>query len=98
MLRGVHRDCAVLMFSLTVLLGQDAARNSRQKPATERPLVSVDVDLVQMDVVVTDARGNHITGLKPEDFEVLEGGKAQQVTNFSVLSREGGNLGKHGGD
>ncbi len=65
--------------------GQDAARNSQRSPEPEKPLVRVNVDLVQMDVVVTDTRGNHITDLKPQEFEILENGKPQRITNFSFI-------------
>jgi VWFA-related protein len=50
------------------------------------PLVRVNVDLVQVDAIVTDAQGNHVGDLKPEEFEILENGKAQHITNFSFLS------------
>jgi VWFA-related protein len=75
----------VLVLAATAASGQDAARNSRQGPEPEKPLVRVNVDLVQMDVVVTDAKGNHITDLKPQEFEILENGKPQRITNFSFI-------------
>jgi len=46
----------------------------------------VNVDLVQVDVVVTDRAGNHVTDLAPDDFEILENGKPQRVTNFSFIA------------
>ncbi|HVW07287.1 MAG TPA: VWA domain-containing protein [Bryobacteraceae bacterium] len=54
-----------------------------QAPAD--PVIRVTVDLVQVDAVVTDAKGSHITDLKPEDFEILEDGKPQKITNFSWI-------------
>ncbi|HXG54734.1 MAG TPA: VWA domain-containing protein [Vicinamibacterales bacterium] len=41
------------------------------------------VDLVHFGVVVTDKKGEPVIGLKAEDFEVLEQGKAQPVTFFA---------------
>lgn len=80
---------AILALALAATgTGQDPARNSQQSPAREQPLVRVNVDLVQMDVVVTDAKGNHIGDLKPEEFEILENGKPQRITNFSFLEGE----------
>lgn len=52
----------------------------------DAPLVKITTDLVQMDVVVTDKKGNQITDLKAEDFEVSEDGVAQKITNFSYIS------------
>jgi VWFA-related protein len=43
------------------------------------------VTLVQVDAVVTDAKGNHIAGLKPEDFEIYEDGHRADITNFSYV-------------
>lgn len=42
----------------------------------------VKAELVQIDVVVTDRKGEPVRGLRPEDFEVLEDGKRQVVTHF----------------
>jgi VWFA-related protein len=40
---------------------------------------AVNVTAVQVPVVVTDARGRYVRGLKPEAFNVLEDGKRQRV-------------------
>ena len=58
-------------------------------PATEpsRPetVFTVTSTLVQVDAVVTDSKGRHITDLKPEDFQVFEDGKLQTLTHFSYV-------------
>lgn len=41
------------------------------------------VDLVHFSVVVTDKAGAPITGLKAEDFEIIESGKRQSVSFFA---------------
>jgi len=43
-----------------------------------------EVHLHNLDVVVTDANGNPVRGLTKSDFIVLENGKPQPVTNFSL--------------
>ena len=43
----------------------------------------LDVRRHNVDVIVTDKQGNHVGGLRIEDFEVLEDGKPQEVTNFA---------------
>jgi VWFA-related protein len=45
--------------------------------------LSIDVDLVTLDVVVTDKNGNPISGLVKEDFTLFEEGVEQTVTNFA---------------
>ena len=44
---------------------------------------SVDVDVVQIAVVVTDDRGRFVPGLKPSDFQVSEDGVPQKISSFS---------------
>ncbi len=56
-----------------------APSSSSDLPA---PTIRVSTHLVVLDVVVTDKQGNAITGLRPEDFEVEENGKAQKVSTF----------------
>lgn len=46
--------------------------------------VRIKTELVQIDVVVKDQKGSLVHDLRREDFEVLEDGKAQQVTHFAL--------------
>ena len=46
------------------------------------PTVKSNVRLVLVDVVVTNSKGNAVTGLHTEDFEVLEDGKPQTISTF----------------
>ena len=42
----------------------------------------VNVNMVQLDVAVTDKKGNYITGLSPWDFEIHEDGISQKLASF----------------
>lgn len=42
----------------------------------------VTVDMVQLNVAVTDGKGNYITGLHPTDFAIYEDGILQKVATF----------------
>ncbi len=68
-----------------MLLG--AAPLSAQSTARQAadPVIRVTVDLVQLDAVVTDSEGRHVTNLKPEEFQILEDGKLQKITHFSYI-------------
>ena len=55
----------------------------------EDEVVRITSKLVQVDAVVTDKDGKQITDLQPEDFEVTENGKPQEITNFSYVKIEG---------
>ena len=58
------------------------ADQPQQPPVTFR----AEVNYVEVDARVLDASGAFIAGLGPKDFQVLEDGKPQQVTIFSVVN------------
>ncbi len=53
-----------------------------QSLGDDQALFRVEVDLVVLNVAVTDRRGNYIRGLKPDDFRVLEDGVSQDLAAF----------------
>lgn len=65
-------------------------RISPKKPAGEKPeenfTLAVEIELVNLDVVVTDKRGNFIPNLGQKNFKVFEDKIEQKVTNFSPTS------------
>ena len=58
--------------------------NPDLEPDTD--VVQITTSLVQIDATVTDKDGKYVTGLKAEDFEILENGQTQPITNFSYIS------------
>jgi VWFA-related protein len=62
---------------------------ARLPPAQQEDVVRVNTNLVQVDVIVTDKDGRRVADLRPEDFEIVEGGKKQQITHFSYLDFSG---------
>jgi VWFA-related protein len=57
-----------------------------QAPPEQPPLTfRVEVNYVEVDAVVTDAQGNTVTDLTTNDFEVLEDGRPQKVSAFSLV-------------
>jgi VWFA-related protein len=51
--------------------------------AQERPDLHVVVNMVQLNVAVTDKKGNYVTGLRPKDFAILEDGITEKVATFA---------------
>jgi VWFA-related protein len=49
---------------------------------------TVEVSIVNVDVVVTDRAGNRVRGLKQEDFELRENGKVKPISNFAEYTSE----------
>lgn len=48
---------------------------------------SIEVNVTNIDVVVTDRSGAHVHGLAASDFEVYDNGALQPITNFSEYRR-----------
>ena len=55
-----------------------------------QPVFRTGINFVRVDVIVSDKNGNPIGDLKPEDFEVVEQGKAQSIETFKLISLDGG--------
>ena len=53
-----------------------------QEPAASRPDIRVRVDRVNVGVIVTDARGQFVSGLRSEDFHLIDNGTEQPITDF----------------
>jgi VWFA-related protein len=72
--------------ALAVCLAGTALSAGQQPPPAaqpQQPTFRVQVDYVEVDVVVTDQRGNLVRDLKKEDFQVFEDGKAQAINTFT---------------
>ena len=48
-----------------------------------KPNFHVVVDMVQLNVAVTDNKGNYVTGLKPSDFIITEDNVRQKIATFA---------------
>ncbi len=62
-----------------LLLVASAPRPSAQDEASR---FRVNVVLVQLNVAVTDSKGNYITGLHPEDFAITEDNIPEKIATF----------------
>ncbi len=47
--------------------------------------IRIDVNLVQVDAVVTDSHGKRVTNLEPSAFEILQDGKPQTISSLSYI-------------
>ena len=75
----------VLLTGAALTAGQAPAPPAQQPPAQQPPTFKVRVDYVEVDAVVTDRQGRLVRDLKKEDFQVLEDGKSQVITNFTMV-------------
>ena len=83
LLENVLKKRISIGFVVGLSLLSPATGQQQEKPKDE--VVRVTTNLVQVDVVVTDKDGNQIADLRPQEFEILEDGKAQTITNFSYI-------------
>ncbi len=55
-------------------------------PVVNDDIVKITTTLIQVDVTVTDKKGKPVKDLKPQEFEILENGKKQKITNVTFVS------------
>ncbi len=84
-----HRMLPAALIAVFALSGQQAPPAPSVPPSSE-PTLRITVTLVQVDTVVTDSKGKHVTDLKPEDFELRQDGKVQKITHFSYINTSSG--------
>lgn len=61
----------------------DRLAPAQEQPGTPAAEFSVEASLVSVNAVVTDEDGRVISGLKKENFRVLDNGTPQQILHFS---------------
>ena len=54
--------------------------------APQQPTFRVQVEAIEIDASVTDVRGNVVTDLTKDDFEIFEDGKPQSITSFALVN------------
>src|SRR5215470_16189905 len=65
---------------------QDAKQPDSQTPAqNQEPTVRISTQLVQIDVTVTDKKGEHVEDLNEGDFELMVDGKKENITYFRLV-------------
>jgi VWFA-related protein len=85
--RRVLTSCfLILLGGLLPAAAQTPAKGAQ--PKQDMYVESVNVNVVNVDVYVTDKSGKRVTGLTKDDFEITENGKKVAVTNFYAV--EGG--------
>lgn len=85
-MRRTHKRLAIVSLCLMAsVAGQRPEPQSQQGKPDDTDVVRISTNLVQIDAVVTDKNGWQVTDLKAGDFEVLQDGRLQKVTNLSYI-------------
>ena len=82
---------ASLRLALSLAAGLLPGLAQAQAPAEETEQTffeSIDVNVVNVEVYVTDRDGRRVQGLTRDDFQVLEDGKPVEITNFYAMSAD----------
>ena len=80
-MKASHVGCVLLAAALVSSSTAVTLPQDRKKP--DQDSIKLKAELVQIDVLVTDKGGKPVSGLKREDFELLDNNKPQPITNFS---------------
>ena len=72
--------------ALCALLCFGAAQFTAQQVPSSGGVIRIDVNLVQVDAVVTDSNGKAVTNLTRDDFEVYQDGELQKLTAFDFVT------------
>src|SRR5438270_8837002 len=67
---------------LTLLLGLVPLGTFRSGAQQDETRLRVVVNLVQLNVAVTNNKGNYVTDLHPQDFAITEDGIPQNIATF----------------
>jgi len=60
-----------------------SAQTAKPTPPPESEVVKISTNLIQLDVSVTDQKGNVVRDMKANEFQVFENGERQKISNFS---------------
>lgn len=55
-------------------------------PGEQQPVFRAGINVVRVDVIVTDGKGEPVTDLTQADFEVFEDGRRQTVDSFKLIA------------
>ncbi len=85
----VKRNLLLFLFAPVFLAGsamwigaQDSTPDNPQDNAPDNSVIRKVVEMVQLNVAVTDKKGNYVTGLGPSDFVVAEDRIPQKIATF----------------
>ena len=78
--------CWLGLSLINVAAGGGAQQSAQPTPATASGVVKAEANLVLVDVVATDKKGNSVQDLEQRNFRLYEDDKEQVITTFSRTS------------
>ncbi len=81
-MRRIRKTLSILAAAALLSPGAQLIAQDTGRLATSQGVIQVTTELVLVNVVARDKRGNVIKDLKKEDFTLYEDGKKQQISSF----------------
>src|SRR5580704_10317333 len=88
---GRNHSCyftVISAFVFSMLVFASSHPNGDKDDVNAEVKFSARTELVLIPTLVTDKSGNHISGLKKEDFTVLENGAPQKIATFEEITSD----------
>src|SRR5665213_623647 len=82
MMRTLRVAAVLVLLAGSMLSAGQAPPPAQRQGGAQTPTFRVAVDYVEVDVLVTDAKGNYVRDLTKDDFQIFEDGKPQTLSNF----------------
>jgi VWFA-related protein len=81
------RQAIAIATALTITAAA-AAGHAQGTGTSQQPAATfkTDVNVIEVHAVVTDARGEFVPDLRPDDFEIYEAGRRQTATVFQLVN------------
>src|SRR5437762_1605725 len=70
---------------VVLAIGVVRAAQAPTPAAPPQPTFKAQVEYVEVDALVVDRTGNFVRGLSKDDFQVLEDGKPQTISTFTLV-------------
>jgi VWFA-related protein len=90
LVKTVGLAAAALLAAASLAAQKPPAPPPKPAPESQRPIPPVservEVAVTNVEIVVTDSKGNRVPGLTRDDFEVYQDGVPQKITNFYAVS------------
>ncbi|MGB7844331.1 MAG: VWA domain-containing protein [Candidatus Acidiferrum sp.] len=87
--RGIWRVCWLRECVLLWLIVGGFSAKAQEQAAQPGQAIRVDVNRVNVGVIVTNSKGKFVEGLQRENFQILDNGALQQVTDFASVDAPG---------
>ncbi len=83
----MRKHALLISIGALALIRSLSGQQASQAPVSDQPPVvfKLEVNYVEVDALVVDDQGNFVRDLKKDDFKILEDGKPQEVSLYSLV-------------